>query len=159
MNVCVNECEVNHTPRTVYLNAAVSEMRDEGRAVDGAERAWPRLWVIQTCREAKYAALSPVSVPVHSGRCSEMRLSDWHLRPDETCDLGSTLQTWNITRNVIKACLLLARFISATMAVEALQSLFSKYYENPNELTVISGCMSDDLFVHFKPHFVCVQFI
>lgn len=39
-SVCVHArvCEVNLTPYTVYLIAAVAEMRDEGKVDDSAER-------------------------------------------------------------------------------------------------------------------------
>lgn len=77
-------CEVNLTPHTVYLIAAVAEMRDEGRVDDSAERVWPRCEWSKHGSESRSAA---VTVPLHSGHFSEMRLSNWHLRTDETRNL------------------------------------------------------------------------
>lgn len=132
--VCVCVCEVNLTPHTVYLIAAVAEMRDEGRVDDSAERVWPRCEWSKHGSESRSAALSghcPATFRSLLGN-EIIRLTlknRWNPR--------STLQTWNTTRNVIKARLP-AHLISGTAGFKQLHILSCKCYKDLNRATVWS---------------------
>ena len=52
-----NVCEVNLTPRTVYLIAAVPEMGDEGERLTALNDWMTSMWAIQAWGEAKHTAL------------------------------------------------------------------------------------------------------
>lgn len=70
-----NACEVNLTPHTVYLIAAVPEMRDEEERLTAPNKS-DLVVSDPNMRQGPNTQLSPVNVSILSGRCSEMRLSD-----------------------------------------------------------------------------------
>lgn len=93
-------CEVNLTPRTVYLIAAVPEMGDEGERLTALNDWMTSMWAIQAWGEAKHAAF-PIKVAARKWDC----LTDT-LEQMEPVISYRGLQTSNTGRNVINACLL-----------------------------------------------------